>query len=546
MLEELSQETVAEYANEALTIQEPQGTDYTQGAKVGKTIPAKWWNWLFNAVTKRLGQSKTDAQNMLTELQNVVTNAGIELDSSDNTQLEQAIIADADKQTKAYVENKRSLFIASWGTEQKIYLNDMDTPVTFSGPIYGCFEGGPTGTVIVASVTQGLDPRYPSDALMYSLDAVHWYTMATDTPAVWLIGNYLYMTGLRGVFRVDIRVQSRIGTFEELCSVTGSYTNAYMIPFPDCIFCFLADGKLYKFSNASSTFELIDDTGLAQHNHTMSGVTRTKTPKLLPDGYYVGNVKVSPDRLTWTPIDALTSDTNYSLGSNVSCLEGNSVAIMPSTSSASYYYYINANGEGHQINIADVSADVNIFSAGEDFILAGRDSGLVFYFSLDGQNFTRFSEHYGVRVRKVNGYYYVAYGTTIYCAQTLSSELSDYKAVYSASSAFDMGVMTNSPYLFLISSINNTVSTPLGNFVAKSVIAIILKDKLVQAAPTLVWPDGTTTALIMNAIGGTVTASSGNLWIANVQDLSGTVTGGIFAYTRKGLNNVVGHTLFLR
>lgn len=106
MLEELSQEDVTEYANNALTIQEPQGTDYTQGAKVGKTIPAKWWNWLFNAATKRLGQSKTDAQGILSELQNTVTDAGIELDSSDSTQLSQAVAAKANTQIADYVTNK--------------------------------------------------------------------------------------------------------------------------------------------------------------------------------------------------------------------------------------------------------------------------------------------------------------------------------------------------------------------------------------------------------------------------------------------------------
>lgn len=106
MLEELSQEDVTEYASNALTIQEPQGTDYTQGVKVGKTIPAKWWNWLFNAVTKRLEQSKADAQNMLSELQNTVTDAGIELDSSDSTQLSQAIGAKANIQIADYITNK--------------------------------------------------------------------------------------------------------------------------------------------------------------------------------------------------------------------------------------------------------------------------------------------------------------------------------------------------------------------------------------------------------------------------------------------------------
>ena len=114
MIEQLSQQTVAEYASDALTIQKPEGTDYSQGVRVGKTIPAKWWNWLFNAVTKRLIQSNADAQDMLEEMQNVVTDAGITLDDTDNTQLSQAIDAKAEDKIDAYVDAKRKATDELW------------------------------------------------------------------------------------------------------------------------------------------------------------------------------------------------------------------------------------------------------------------------------------------------------------------------------------------------------------------------------------------------------------------------------------------------
>lgn len=113
MITQLSQDTITQYASDAQTIQEPQGADYSQGVAVGKTIPAKWWNWLFSAVTKRMGQSKTDAQNMLTELQNTVTDAGLTLDASDNTQLSQAVSAKADIQIAEYIRDKKKL-VALW------------------------------------------------------------------------------------------------------------------------------------------------------------------------------------------------------------------------------------------------------------------------------------------------------------------------------------------------------------------------------------------------------------------------------------------------
>ena len=116
MIEHLSQQTITEYASEALTTQKPEGTDYSQGVRVGRTIPAKWWNWLFNAVTKRLIQSNADAQDMLEEMQNVVTDAGITLDDTDNTQLSQAIDAKAEDKIDAYVDAKRNATINMWSS----------------------------------------------------------------------------------------------------------------------------------------------------------------------------------------------------------------------------------------------------------------------------------------------------------------------------------------------------------------------------------------------------------------------------------------------
>ena len=113
MIPSLSQETITEYASEAQTIQEPTGTDYTQGVRVGKTVPAKWWNWLFRGATRRLGQAKTDAQNMLTEMQNVVTDAGFTLSASDSHQMSKSVVKDADTQIDKYIYDKKN-FMTQW------------------------------------------------------------------------------------------------------------------------------------------------------------------------------------------------------------------------------------------------------------------------------------------------------------------------------------------------------------------------------------------------------------------------------------------------
>ena len=120
MIPSLSQEELTQYASDAQTIQQPQGTDYTQGVKAGRTIPAKWWNWLFSASTKRIAQARSDADNMLTELKNVVTDAGLTPTASDNTQLQQAVAVKTSGQIDEYVLNKRH-FMKDWADAELYY-----------------------------------------------------------------------------------------------------------------------------------------------------------------------------------------------------------------------------------------------------------------------------------------------------------------------------------------------------------------------------------------------------------------------------------------
>lgn len=109
----LDEQDITVYASDAQTIQEPYGTDYTQGVRVGRTVPAKWWNWLFKAVTTRLHQAYTDLTNLFTELTNLLTDAQITPSASDNTQIEQAVVVKANEQITKYLENKQG-FPTQW------------------------------------------------------------------------------------------------------------------------------------------------------------------------------------------------------------------------------------------------------------------------------------------------------------------------------------------------------------------------------------------------------------------------------------------------
>ncbi len=75
-------ENITEYAKNATAIEEP--SEYATGVKVGWTAPAKWWNWLMNAFSKRLGETYETVKSIHEEIKNAV---GGTLDESSNTQL---------------------------------------------------------------------------------------------------------------------------------------------------------------------------------------------------------------------------------------------------------------------------------------------------------------------------------------------------------------------------------------------------------------------------------------------------------------------------
>ena len=75
-------ENIAEYAKNATAIEEPE--EYSTGVKVGWTAPAKWWNWLMNAFSKRLGEIYETVKSIHEEIKNAV---GGTLDENSNTQL---------------------------------------------------------------------------------------------------------------------------------------------------------------------------------------------------------------------------------------------------------------------------------------------------------------------------------------------------------------------------------------------------------------------------------------------------------------------------
>ena len=79
-------ENITEYAKNATAIEEP--AEYSTGVKVGWTAPAKWWNWLMNAFSRRLGETYETVKSIHEEIKNAV---GGTLDEASNTQLKNAL-----------------------------------------------------------------------------------------------------------------------------------------------------------------------------------------------------------------------------------------------------------------------------------------------------------------------------------------------------------------------------------------------------------------------------------------------------------------------
>ena len=79
-------ENITEYAKNATAIEEP--SEYSTGVKVGWTAPAKWWNWLMNAFSRRLGETYETVKSIHEEIKNAV---GGTLDETSNTQLKNTL-----------------------------------------------------------------------------------------------------------------------------------------------------------------------------------------------------------------------------------------------------------------------------------------------------------------------------------------------------------------------------------------------------------------------------------------------------------------------
>lgn len=84
----LTQEDIGIFGSDPSTIKEkPSDALYANGVEVQYTAPAKWWNWLWNAVTGWFNHHKADNQSIIAEETNLLSAAGEVPTPSDSHQL---------------------------------------------------------------------------------------------------------------------------------------------------------------------------------------------------------------------------------------------------------------------------------------------------------------------------------------------------------------------------------------------------------------------------------------------------------------------------
>lgn len=211
MLNELTQEDVTEYATNALTIDEPRGTDYTQGVQVGKTIPAKWWNWLFRAATKRLQEAKSDATKLFAELKNTVTDAGITPDPTDNTQMSQAAGIIAVRGVTNYVEERKRGFFSKWTTEECTGIPHFSGDDTVTVEELKPIPNSDNRAFYLRLHQHTSDPVGDNYLHYTSTDLVNWHEITAPNGAelqsvdiIYFKGRYFFLYSVKNVYNAQL------------------------------------------------------------------------------------------------------------------------------------------------------------------------------------------------------------------------------------------------------------------------------------------------------------------------------------------------------
>ena len=307
-------ENITEYAKNATVIEEP--AEYSTGVKVGWTAPAKWWNWLMNAFSKRLGETYETVKSIHEEIKNAV---GGTLDENSNTQLKNTLdsfgkvsevngkLPDANGKVDVFAEDilgyamvkeasgKYTIDISGlWNTPAVLPDGTLVAGSSNNAGIIYSTDKGVTWTAssrksgywntpaVLSDGTLVAGSRSGNTGIIYSTDkGVTWTASSRpsgnwNTPAVLPDGTLVAGSGSDDIFR-------------------GIFWIILLVPAPN----------LEQVKNSAANFMLVVAVSTALPKSTKALFVSQGQYAMALDTKYIYQASVSGDNISWTLVTSL-------------------------------------------------------------------------------------------------------------------------------------------------------------------------------------------------------------------------------------------------
>ena len=304
-------ENITEYAKNATAIEEP--SEYSTGVKVGWTAPAKWWNWLMNAFSRRLGETYETVKSIHEEIKNAV---GGTLDENSNTQLKNTLeslgrvsevngrLPDANGKVDVFAEDILGHVMVKEASGKYTIgsYGGWNTPAVL-----------PDGTLVAGSNANA--------GIMYSMDKGATWTQSPrtsdswNTPAVLPDGTLVAGSNTNAgiIYSTDKGV-----TWTRSSQTTGNWNTPAVLPDGTAIVsnCEGFDGifwiilpvsapNLEQVKNSAASFMLVVAESTVLPKSTKELFVSQGQYAMTLDTKYIYQASVSGDNISWTLVTSL-------------------------------------------------------------------------------------------------------------------------------------------------------------------------------------------------------------------------------------------------
>lgn len=409
MISELQETSEEVYARNATAIAQPQGIDFSQGVKVGKTIPAKWWNWLFNRLFNRFNGVYVDSSRMFAELKNTVTEAGLTPNANDNTQMAQAATVFAQRGIEDYLQNTKHGYFAKWFSEKCAGLAGWSTAADDVEIVKLAKVAGSESSYYLVLYKHSFDGTFSNYSVHVSDDLLTWYTIrggaeVTTCDVVKFNGRYycLYSNATSSNYSF-LYVSDNLVDWAVVRGFTE--TGATGLRITGSVLWMIsasATGTSNRHSYYTTDGINWEDAGVIFHN--LSGVEDSISPVYNYKGRFIIGNKISSDGLTWQQITDEWANTAYS---KVFILNNTAVIQFNETEHA---WYTLDSPSGAVVR-REGTAVIRILGPDGMLLAAKVNSNNGAGYTTDGINFTALAFSYPVEENagffKVNDYYVI-------------------------------------------------------------------------------------------------------------------------------------------